>query len=567
MVTMSGGFLGQLQALADPVQRQWLWGRLRNRWTAVPKSAPPAYLQCIPAAERPGQVTFHELSPEKTATVVLTLPGDETLRVTAGKADGLIDRKWDDPAAAEAFQGFAWTGQDPFGVALATLWPVWLDRYAEVDRSSLAWTPDIVAERAIALLDGARTIGLPAPRAKTLAVLATHAAVLLDSFTDPFAQPSALARRAHALIRLGLDLAMPATGHFGLTALLAECDRLLLPSGIGNMESTHFHLRLCQSLADAWLTALRHDRAEAGALEQVLRRALAVVPLITLPGGLPLIGDVAETLPVGWLTGLLRGAPIDQGWAARLTITERNRLETLRDQCLYPDLEALRADGWLRVDQEGWSGLWHAAPSGWPAFDGHGHQDLGACELHFGEVPVFVDPGGGPDGDVNGRGLCQKATAHGGLQLNHHDPYPLNHPDYSDNFRLQIGGSPLRLQAEYDGASLLFGTVAGIGGLREGSRHWHFAEGGIIIDDMLNGTGRYLVSRRFLTPLSVHKEDPQTVLLEGSNHRFRMVADQPLTITKGLRWKGFGTTEMLHVIEIDQQANLPWRGRIRVRPV
>jgi len=566
MVAMSGGFLTGLRALADPVQRLWLWGRIRNRWTAVPAAPPPAYLNSVPAAESAGPTRFSDLSPGTAAPVLLALPGGETLRIAAGKTDALIDRRWETPGAEEAFHGFAWTAQDPDGAALATLWPIWLNRHSAIEPSTLAWNADIVAERALALLDMAQRRGLPAPRSQTMTVLAGHAALLLSSFTDRAAPPSALARRAHALIRLGLDLAMPATATFGITALLAECDRLLLPSGVGNMESSHFHLRLCHSLADAWLAARRHGRSETAALERILRHAMAVLPLLALPGGLPLIGDIAENLPIGWLNGLIRGNAMTQGWTGLLAPEDGARLAALRDQCLQPDLEALRADGWLRVDQQGWSGLWHAAPTGWPAFDGHGHQDLGSCELHFDGVPIFVDPGGNPKGAINGQAPCRAATVHGGLQLNRRDPYPLNHPAYTDAFRSYAGGTSPRLRAEFDGASLLFGGLAGIGGLKEGSRRWHFAESGVAVDDMLNGTGRYRLSRRLLTPLAVRLEDPQTVLLEGSGRRFRMTADHPLAVGEGLRWSGYGTVETLRSIEITGRINLPWRGQIRVLP-
>lgn len=556
--------LAGIQALADPVQRRWLLGRVRNRWPVAPETSVPAYRNAIPAAEAPGRTELSDLTPAKPTTVLLTLPGGDALRVVPGKPDGLVDRHWNDPATTKAFHGFAWTAQDTDGTALATLWPAWLDRYGAGGHPAQAWNADVVAERSLALLDMIRRHGLPGPRDRTLAALTGHAHALLASFAETSATAMALTRRAQALIRLGLELAMPATAEFGFTALLAESERLMLPSGVANVDSTHYHLRLCQELADAWLAAIRHDRPQAAPLEAVLRRAMAVVPPLTLPGGLPFIGDVVEDLPVGWLKGLLRNAPMDQGWTGRLPANERARLGELRDDCLLADLEALRADGWLRLDLGPWSGLWHSAIGGWPAFDGHGHQDAGSCELHFGGVPVFVDPGGGRTGAINGGRLSRHAAAHGGLQLNGRDPYPLDHPDYSEAFRREIVGTAPSLRAEFDGASFTFGKLGGGNGLREGSRRWHFLGDGFGIDEMLNGTGRALVTRRFLTPLTVRREDPQTVRLEGGGQRFRLIADQPVSISDGCRWNGFGVTEPLHIIEISGRFNLPWRGSLRV---
>lgn len=555
-----GGMLAGFLGLADPVHRRWLLGRLRNRWPAGTDPAIPAYRGAIPVAETPGRNGLADLVPPKAVTVLLTLPGGEALRVVPGKADGVIERPWSDPAAMAAFHGFAWLSQDPDGVALATLWPAWLDRYAPPTPANPAWQADIAAERALALLDIARRRGLPQPGERTLAALGDHARVLLGSFAHPEADPAATLRRAQALVRLGLALAMPATAAFGFGALLSEAGRLLMPSGVANLDSTHHHLRVCQSLADAWLAAQRHDRTEAPAVEALLRRALAVVPLLTLPGGFPLIGDVVDSLPPKWLAGLLRGAPMDQGWTGRLPPEEQAKIAELRESCLQDDLEALRIDGWLRVDLGRWRGLWHMACDGWPAADGHGHQDLGAAELHFDTVALFVDPGGGRLDTAS----CRRASAHGGLQFNRHDPLPFARAGYSQDFRRQVGGQPPRQRAEFDGVSLAFGKLMGAPGLREGRRRWRFDGDGLTVDEALNGTGRVLVTRRFLTPLAVHREDPKTVRLEGSGKRFRLSADQPVTVTDGCRWRGHGVTEPLKIIEVGGPVNLPWRGGIRL---
>jgi hypothetical protein len=228
------------------------------------------------------------------------------------------------------------------------------------------------------------------------------------------------------------------------------------------------------------------------------------------------------------------------------------------------DLEAIRPEGWLRVDTQGWGGLWHAAPDGWLEVGGCGHHDVGSCELHYDGVRLFVDPGGSPLGDVNGAGLGRSAAAHGGLQLAGREPFPTDHPAYSDGFRRRVGGPAPSLRAEWDGASLASGGFAWLGGPSDVRRRWRFSGASLVIDDFVNGTGRFLVTRRLLTPLAVSPGDPGVLLLDGGGKRFRLSAGLPLSVSSAYRWTGYGRAEPIRLIEMDARVNLPWRGQILV---
>jgi hypothetical protein len=567
MVMMTGSFGATLLALADPVQRRWLVGRLANRWPADDTAYRPTYLDVLPKDESP-RAAFGELAvgppPSK---LTLSLPG-QTLAFGPGQAKDVVRRHFDDPAAAAAFHAFSWLGRDGGEAALAALWPAWLERHGQPDSGSPAWHPAVAAERVVALLDLASHAGLPPPRRPTLAALAHHASFLVRQIEDFDEEewPSDLLHRAWALVRLGLDLAMPATAAFGLSVVIEEAGRLVLPSGMSNVQSIQHHLLVCRSVADTWLAARRRYRPEAGRLAAIIGRLLGVVPLLALPGGLPLVGDVAETLPPGWLDGLCRGGDMTRGWTGRLSADERLALAGQRDADALSDLEALRSDGWLRLDMRGWSGLWHAAPGGWARPVAHGHQDFGSCELHFESVPIFIDPGGGPLDALNGGSLCRRAAVHGGLQLDGFAPYPEDRPYYTEAFRRRLSGPSPVLRTEFDGVSLAFAGFSRLGGPREARRRWRFTEGGFTLDDLVNGTGRYGISRRFITPLAVTVENPVTALLEGRAKRFRLNADSPLIVGEGVRWTGYGRTEPVRFIEISARRNLPWRGSIRVEP-
>jgi hypothetical protein len=551
---MSAGFLTHLRALGDPVERRWLAGRLRGRWTTGSEQTSPAWPAALPKPEKPGSVSWNELTATITSPLILPLPSGETIRLSPGQTPAIAG--FDTSSVGPAFHGFAWASADPDGAALATLWPLWLASYATEDRSQLAWAPDATAERALVLLDAGRRIGLPAPRQKTIEALAGHVAPLLASLGEPDLPTARTIRRGHALARLGLDLAMPELAGFGLTLVVEEATRLLGRSGMSKLGSTQHHLRLCHSLADLWLAARRQARIETADLELLLRQALAALSALTLQGHLPLIGDTIPTLPPDWLSGLIRGRPT-AGWMDTLPTGEKDALTRLRDESLLADLETLRTDGWLRLDVAGWSGLWHAEINGWKAEDGSGHQDLGSGELHFEGVPIFVDAGG-----------CslahRSAAAHGGLQLDGLEPYPSDRPYYDDAFRQAVAGKPPQLKAEWDGASLAFHMLAGAAGLRDGVRHWHLDRSGLSLDDLLNGNGRYRIERRFVTPLAVSRESDGAVLLEGEGRRFRLSAEVPLAVSDTTMDLGYGHEKPVRLITAERSANLPWRGRIRL---
>ena len=72
----------------------------------------------------------------------------------------------------------------------------------------------------------------------------------------------------------------------------------------------------------------------------------------------------------------------------------------------------LAADGWIRKDHGLWSGLWHVSPKGWSGIPGHGHEDFGSFELHFGNEPVLIDPGRGSYGDKSEAALYRSGAVH-----------------------------------------------------------------------------------------------------------------------------------------------------------
>ena len=544
--------------------RRWLRDRFLGRWRTEPPPPHPAPAMPPPdmiqsQCARSGFGGGHQplARPRPGTPLRLCLPG-YTLDIVQADNGAVTTIPWNDPLQQSAMHAFAWlTGED--GPALlALLWPDWLNRYERPD-SSPVWSPKTTALRAAALLDTARNAGLPEPRPRTLAVLAAHIGRLcaaLGKPTLPVPNPDR-AIQAHALARLGLDLGVPAAADLGLALLIEEAERLSAPSGMSLMESSFHHLDLTRLCVDGWLAAQRANRAEARRLEGLAHRFLGALHALSLPGGLPPVGNILPLSPEGWLNGLLRGADPAQGWTGLLAAEDRDRLTALRDSAPLADLAALERDGWLRQDLGAWSGLWHMPPLGWTHQAGEGHRDITAFVLHYDGVPVFADPGGTPHSAMNGGTGVLAAIQHGGLMLDGQPPYPADHAGYSDAFRRAVGGDPPRLRAEYDGASLVMAGFNRLGGPSETARRWRFTAERLTIEDRIGGTGRFLATRRLITPLAVIAGE-SGLILEGHGQRFRLSGPDPARIEACAIHPGFGSARPATLIEWTARVNLPW---------
>ena len=542
--------------LSDPVLLRWY---LRNR-----RGRLPAREDSAAAASGWPTIVGTAACGDGFADLAVGAPGEAldlslagaTITLSPSAPDILFRQRNNWPM----LHGFGWLAGQPEtpgaeipGEWVAALWRAWMDRHATARPNDIAWRADVAAARAVNLLDYARRRGLPGPRRQSLAVLADHAPAIAASV----AAGADAAVQGHGLYRLGVELGLSEAAKLGLDLLTGEARQRIRPSGMRGDGSTGGHLRLVWAYADSWLAARRHDRPESGVLRAILCRLASVLPVLVLPGGLPDIGEAPAECPAGFLLGVLGGERMAQGWTGRLTDDERGVLaEALAESSLH-DLDRLRGDGWLRFDNAGWSGLWHAA--GW--IDPDGHQDLGSFELHYGGVPIFVDAGTSPP--VDGASYAT-ALVHNGLTLDGLEPCPRDRPVYDEAFKRSVAGIAPDLRPEFDGVSLCSHRYDGLGGPREMRRRWRFAEGGFVLDDLINGTGRYRLRRRLITPLEVTAVDGAVVLSSG-RLRLSVSAEGPPVLRPLRRWTAAGVEQPLTIIEFGTgRTNLPWRGRITV---
>lgn len=561
--------------LGDSVLRRWLIGRATGRHPAPPPFVPhrPPYLNTagLPR-EEPRTDRLREMVPSPPQSVLaMALPGTK-LDLWPGDEKWVFAESLGDLETWLGLQRFAWlplAGPDVDGAWVQRLWDTWKDYFGTAD-GGWAWHPYTAAERAVNLLEFARRHGLPAPLDETAARLADHARIIAEGleYFGEHHTGNHLANNGRGLFLIGLALGMEGAADRGGEILVNEARRIFRPSGVLREGSSHYHLLVTRWYAGAWLAARRHGRPETEALEHVVRRALKVIPRLTLPAGLPLIGDVSPDCPPDHLAGLVPGQDPRNGWTGLLDPAERSALAALRDGADPASPGELAGDGWLRADFGPWAGLWHAARHGWSPMPGHGHQDCGGFELHFETEPLFIDPGRGAYGDSGEAAYFGSALAHNVVMVDDQDPYPANRPYYGDAFRRLLGGDPPALRRNGDTVSLThhgFGRLAGAGAV---TRRWRFTGTRMTLSDAVEGRGRHRIRRRFHTPCQVTMV-PGGVVLTGVNGTYRLSGtdDDRITVRPTTRWRAYGEGEPATVIDLIRETTLPWTARVTVEAV
>ena len=567
------------QVAGDPVLRKWLVRRLTGAAASPPTFAAhrPPYLNGLPGPESHGPQpsnppkAFEPLVVEPPVgspvdSIELPLPG-LTLRLEPGSEKHVFTRPYADIETLLALHRFAWVplleNFDANAAAwVQALWDTWRGSFSRPGKD-WAWHPYTATERAINLLDLARTRGLPGPVDKTVSLLAVHAAEIhrrLEYFGDHDTS-NHLSNNGRGLYRIGLALDLDWAARVGAEILQHEAERIFMASGVLREGSSHYHLLLARNYADAWLAARRHIRPEEEALLIITRKALAVVPWLILPGGMPLVGDISPDCPPEHLLCL---AGLESGWVAGLSMDDRAALMSQIEKTRPTDNEDLGRDGWLRFSRGPWSGLWYAAPGGWPPCPGHGHQDTGAFELHFDDTPVFVDPGRGTYGEDADAKRYLSSRVHNTVTVDGADPFPVNKPYYDDAFRRDIAGLAPELTGGGDEVVLShhgFGRLKGLGSLR---RQWRFANDVLTVTDALNGDGRHLITRRFVTPLEAEAGAGGVVLKGGAKTFHLNSPDASAAVNEITLWRAYGSGRPGSMIEFTADAQLPWTGEVRL---
>ena len=556
-----GGVRKLRQVARDPELRQWLAGRLLGRWPGEPTFTPPRppYLAGgLPLAgeapDPPAPFPVHDAGlPD--APLVLSLPGED-VSVDPGGEAALFRRPFADSETLLALHRFAWVPlQDPDTAWVNALWGAWAERFA-TPGDDWPWHPYTSAERAVNVLRYARAHGLPGRTCKTLDLLAAHGPAIarrLEYFGDHHTS-NHLANNGRGLFVLGLELGLRSAADLGGRILIEEAGRIFHTSGMLREGSSYYHCLVTRNYVECWLAARAHARPEAAALEAVAGRALSVIPALTLPAGMPLIGDISPDCPPEFLDGR---------WTELLGEQDARAVTDLGEDWGRVDPGALAAAGWLRARFGPWDGLWHTAPDGWSPMPGHGHQDCGAFEVHYGSERVFVDPGRGAYGETGEPARYRSGAVHNTLLVDGHDPYPPNRPYYTDVFRRRFGPPPETALTDRGIVMTHHGyrRLAGVGTVR---RRWEFTDRGFTLHDRVQGSGpARAITRVLVTPHGVGIDDG-VVTVQGESASWRIRFDGECTLRPLTCWRAYGQGNLATAIEITALASLPWEGTLTV---
>lgn len=481
------------------------------------------------------------------------------MEVSAENPGSLFDRAFSDLETTLAAHRFAWV---PFaGTALDVdwvnaIWKCWIEKFG-ADRTGWPWHAYTAAERAINIIDFATRHGLPGDRNETVEVLAGHAGAIrnnLEYFGEHYTS-NHLSNNGRGLLKIGLALGLEEYADDGARILVAEAGRIFGRSGLLNEGSSHYHLLITRNYIDAWVAADGAGLEHASILGHIAERAVAAIPVLCLPGGMPLIGDVSPDAPpacFSFLTGAARHGTTQPS----LTNAELHQASVdllSRVTPLSPDRAA--EDGWHRFEAGNWRALAYVPPDGWPPMPGHGHQDLGSFELHYGETPVVIDPGRGSYADPE----YARAAVHSGVTIDGRDPSPVNRPYYDDTFRRRVISQAPEFARTREGRILRSYGFSRIFGVGKFEREWRFANESLDIIDRIDGRGIHRIDRRFFTSANVKIENEGATLSAGGR-QWKIRADTVPTTKKAMHWTAYGSGLQGTVITFSQLQKLPYEG-------
>ncbi len=555
------------QVISDRVLRKWLIGRMLGRYQAPATFEPhhPLYLHHqlplspeTPHWQIPPKVLSNELPIAQTSIQILS----QRLALDPESPRALFNEPIADIEAELARHRFAWIPLMPEIDAawFVALWGVWRDQF--MVSNGWAWHPYTAAERAVNLIDGARRCGAPDTLdvlAQDLAAHAPEIARQLEYFGNHNTS-NHLANNGRGLYRIGCALDLSQSRHIGFEILCHEAKRIVLEGGSLREGSTHYHMLYVRNYLDVWLTAVRHQRIqEAEQLRDIAKRLLAVAKSLVLSGGLPLIGDISPDCSPAHLAGIHNGVC---SWTHTLPKNEQHLIKTLAEETLPAPFAQLQNDGWVRADIGKWSMLTSAPSSGWPYMPGHAHQDISSAEIHLNEQPLFVDPGRGAYGESGNAALYRSSVVHGGVRIDHQDPYPANKPYYSDAFRQSVAG-PASTRIKSDGIAISHDGYRRLG-VNAVTRSWTFRDSTINIADTIQAQGTHHIEQSLVTPCAVTIESNKVII--GGNAIVRVSGKRP-SLRPVTIWQAYGSGITGTQIVFEQTTTGPWHGTIEIESI
>ena len=373
---------------------------------------------------------------------------------------------------------------------------------------------------------------------------------------------------AISLYARGLSLSEPEISRRALETLFDQAQKNIQKSGLWSDNSIFIHLQMSAAYSEAWLYAHQHHRSEQRDLEAIVRRLIAVLDVLRLPGGLPAIGTTHDYRPIKKhkqsLLGLIPKGPREGGWLDDLTDDQRHIFLTLRESLTFYDWQKINAEGWVRFDLKDWSSLFHIHKTGYlirgtqnnRPYDEHDH--MGSGEIHYKNSPIFIDPGDGISQDLT------SPFTHNSLSLDGYSSLMTLRPNYNNDFIKKLISCPPVIQTNHQELTIKTEGFSGLGGIRFWKREWQFYEESITLEDKIIGTGHRHVQRILVTKQAVSEKDG-SVILNVENKILRISGEGQISITsrKGIDFDG--NEFVIKIITFESDIILPWTGQLTMK--
>lgn len=543
---MIGALIRKLRHVQqDPVLRRWLIRKiagLERKPGEFVQGRPPYLSDAFHFAPGSGGTLSNADFPDGSFTspsyaIRIALPGMD-VDLSPGDASRLFDRSYDDLETLLAVHRFAWVPIGPSELNrdwVAAIWRCWFERFGHTE-TGWPWHAYTVAERAINIVDFSRRFGLPGERPAVAKILSRHGEVIranLEYFGEHYTS-NHLSNNGRGLLRIGTALGRTDFAELGARIMVAEAGRIFARSGVLREGSTHYHQLVTRNYLDAWVDAQAAGMEQADLLKGIAERAVAVLPGLRLPGGMPLIGDISPDVPPAYLK-ILGEREEGVGWPSGLSPARQQRIRSLIDGSLPVSPDKLAADGWHGLGMHGWHALTYVADDGWPPMPGHAHHDLGSFELHDGDMPIIVDPGRGSYADTEYEG----ADVHNGVQIDAAGPMPINRAYYSTDFRKRVVSRPPKFKRTREGGILSDAGFQHLSGIGAVEREWRFLDTHVSIVDRISGAGRRTVQRSFCTPHNV-RTDGDAVMINTGSASYRLSFGSGFSLKKITCWRSYG---------------------------
>ena len=541
--------------------RRWVFRKiiglepLQHRYNA----GQPPYLKGFSKSETPAkhnliQGVFHQ--PKKLT--LIKLPG-KTIQLLPDNPNLLFSQNYHDLETLLAVHRFSWiplsgSSLDPNWIA--TLWLTWI-RGFEQKKMGWPWHPYTAAERAINIIDFSRKFRTPGNLDETVSILEKHAEFILSHLEYYGAHNTSnhLSNNGRGLLRIGTALGSAFYAETGSKIMIAEAKQIFGASGILREGSTHYHVLLTKNYIDAWLDAKIANMNEAKDLQKIATKAMSIIPAINLPAGFPLIGDISPDVPPSYLrklTGVAGDGPI---WPDNLTLQLQREVSNFCSAANKEGKTKATLDGWHKFGRGDWKGIAFVPPDGWTPIPGHGHNDLGAFELHHRKTPVIVDPGRGSYEDNQ----YETVHLHSTISIDNVGPTPTNRPYYSNQFRkIIIKKAPVTkyiangFQLQHWG----FSRLPGIGSV---IRKWQFKKNSVKITDFVNGNGRHVIKQNFFV-IEKPTISEKTVIFHIGTNTFRLRNEFFAQTASRIRWLEYGRGEPGWLLTFETKTTLPFKG-------